>query len=64
MMFYRLIQKWGSVRAATVTYVIPAVTLLFDVAINSRAPSLSDIFGVLGVTFGVIILNFPARKAA
>jgi drug/metabolite transporter (DMT)-like permease len=63
-MFYRLIQKWGSVRAATVTYVIPAVTLLFDVVINSRAPSLSDLFGVLGVTFGVVILNFPARKAA
>jgi drug/metabolite transporter (DMT)-like permease len=34
MMFYHLIRKWGSVRAATVTYVIPAVTLIFDLLIN------------------------------
>jgi drug/metabolite transporter (DMT)-like permease len=62
MMFYHLIRKWGSVRAATVTYVIPAVTLVFDLVINSHAPSLSDFLGVLGVTIGVIILNLPQRR--
>lgn len=62
MMFYRLIQQWGSVRAATVTYVVPAVTLIFDVIFNSRTPTLSDIGGVLGITFGVVILNLPGKK--
>jgi drug/metabolite transporter (DMT)-like permease len=62
MMFYHLIRKWGSVRAATVTYVIPAVTLVFDLVINSHAPSLSEFLGVLGVTAGVVILNLPREK--
>jgi drug/metabolite transporter (DMT)-like permease len=62
MMFYHLIRKWGSVRAATVTYVIPAITLIFDLLINSHAPTLSEFLGVLGVTAGVVILNFPRAK--
>lgn len=60
MMFYQLIKTWGSVRAATVTYLIPAVTLGFDIALNHRMPSTGETLGVLGVTAGVIILNLPA----
>ena len=63
MMFYHLIRRWGSVRAATVTYVIPAVTLVFDLLMNSHAPSVSEGLGVLGVTAGVVILNLPKTKS-
>jgi drug/metabolite transporter (DMT)-like permease len=60
MMFYRLIREWGSVRAATVTYVIPAVTLVFDLILNGHTPTFNEVIGVAGVTIGVITLNLPA----
>ncbi len=61
-LFYRLIQEWGSVRAATVTYVIPVFALGLDLGINSHSPTASEILGVIGVTTGVIILNYPSRR--
>ncbi len=64
MLFYHLIRKWGSVRSATVTYVIPVITLGLDFAINSHMPSRSEIFGVFGVTVGVVILNLPSPVRA
>lgn len=62
VLFYRLIKAWGAVRASTVTYVIPVAALFFDFIINHKAPSLSEAAGVLIVTAGVVILNWPANR--
>ncbi len=61
LLFYHLIKRWGSVRAATVTYVIPAVALGLDLLINSHLPTASEGLGVVGVTAGVVILNFNIK---
>lgn len=62
LLFYKLIKVWGSVRAATVTYVVPAVALGFDLLINSNVPGVHELVGVLGITLGVVILNFPVLE--
>lgn len=62
MLFYQLIRNWGSVRAATVTYIIPALTLGIDIVINKHFPTLNEYLGVALVTFGVIILNIPIQN--
>lgn len=62
ILFYRLIQSWGSVRAATVTYVMPAFSLILDLLINGRLPTLNEMLGVFGITAGVLVLNFMGRK--
>ncbi len=62
VMFYRLIKAWGAVRASTVTYIIPIAALLFDFLINRTQPVFSELSGVLIVTAGVIILNWPSRR--
>ncbi len=61
MMFYHLIKAWGSVRAATVTYVVPTLALGFDLILNGTRPLLNELFGVCAVTLGVVILNLPKR---
>jgi drug/metabolite transporter (DMT)-like permease len=63
MMFYRVIRAWGAVRAATVTYIVPAAALGFDLILNGHAPRASDLLGIVCVTAGVVALNWPARKA-
>jgi len=60
--FYRLIKEWGSVRASTVTYVIPATALVLDFAINGVLPSVYALMGVASITGGVLILNLPSKK--
>jgi drug/metabolite transporter (DMT)-like permease len=61
MLFYRLIRAWGSVRAATVTYVIPVAALALDFGLNGNVPQVNEVLGVVFVTAGVVILNLPAR---
>ncbi len=64
MIFYSLIKKLGSVRTATVTYVVPATTLVFDFLINSRIPGVFEVIGVVGITAGVVILNWPTPQVS
>lgn len=61
MMFYRIIKAWGSVRASTVTYIVPSLALVFDLILNGTIPQWSELSGVMIVTSGVIILNLPKR---
>jgi len=61
MLFYRLIRAWGSVRASTVTYVIPIAALGLDLALNGSIPKMNEIFGVAAITAGVVILNLPRK---
>ena len=62
VLFYKLIKEWGSVRASTVTYIIPAATIMFDLIWNKNYPAINEMIGVVIVTTGVVILNFSARK--
>jgi len=63
VLFYKLIKEWGSVRAATVTYVIPPAALLLDFIWNRTVPSINELVGVVIVTTGVVILNWPNNKS-
>jgi drug/metabolite transporter (DMT)-like permease len=62
VLFYKLIQSWGAVRASTVTYLIPLAALFFDFLMNQVKPSGSETLGVLIVTIGVVTLNWPNKK--
>lgn len=61
VLFYKLIWAWGVVRASTVTYLIPVAALSFDFIINQTSPAMNESFGVLAVTAGVVILNWPKK---
>lgn len=62
MFFYRLIRAWGAVRASTVTYVVPSMTLILDALLNGALPGPFDVAGVIAVTLGVAIMNLPASS--
>lgn len=61
VLFYKLIWAWGVVRASTVTYLIPVAALIFDFLINRTYPAQNEFFGVVAVTSGVVILNWPKQ---
>jgi drug/metabolite transporter (DMT)-like permease len=62
MCFYHLIKEWGPIQATTVTYLVPAITLLFDVLLNHSVLKINEILGLILVTLGVIILNLQIPK--
>lgn len=64
VLFYKLIKDWGSVRAATVTYVIPPAALVIDFIWNRTVPGSNEMIGVVIITTGVVILNLPTKSMA
>ncbi|MDH4466485.1 MAG: DMT family transporter [Bacteriovoracaceae bacterium] len=63
MCFYHLIKVWGPIQATTVTYLVPAITLLFDVLLNHTVLKMNELLGLILVTLGVIILNLQIPNA-
>ena len=74
VIYFKLIHVWGPVRAASVTYIVPMVSILFDWLIEGRIPKMSQLIGGGLILLGLIIMrkkriilggiNMPKKLAA
>lgn len=61
LIYFRLIRDWGALKASTVTYVMPVVTLLFDRLFFGHWPRPAEAGGAAVVLGGVLLLH-SAKK--
>lgn len=57
MIYYHLIRAWDGLRASTVMYIVPGLTLFWDYAFYKNAPHITEIFGVITILCGVILIQ-------
>jgi drug/metabolite transporter (DMT)-like permease len=57
LIFYYLITEWGPTRATTVTYLVPAISVMFDFLFFKTIPSPLHIIGMVIVLFSIIFMN-------
>lgn len=55
--FYHLIREWGAVRASSVTYVVPAVAMLFDRLFFAKHPSVYEGIGFAIILAGILLIQ-------
>ncbi len=64
ILFYHLIKEWGAFRAASVTYLVPAMAIILDFAVFRNLPSLAQAIGALIILSGVILIQRPRQSPA
>lgn len=62
MIYYYLIQEEGVVKAASVAYLVPVATLLWDYIFFHNQPHLFEIYGVVTILAGVMLIQFTKVK--
>ena len=64
IIYYHLIREWDGVRASSVMYIVPVLTLLWDYLFYRLEPGFSEIIGVAVILAGVTLVQFSALKKA
>lgn len=64
IIYYHLIREWDGVRASSVMYIVPVLTLLWDYLFYGLKPGISEIMGVVIILAGVTLVQFSALKKA
>lgn len=62
ILFFRLVEHWGAVRAATTTYLIPPFALLYDYLLNGRIPGNTALVGACLIFPAVVLVQKPKTK--
>lgn len=62
VMYYHLIREWDGIRASTVMYIVPALTLLWDDLFFGNEPGLAELIGVATVLCGVVLIQLSSLK--
>ena len=57
LIFIRLIRKLGAVRASSVTYLMPMVSIILDIIVLKKIVLATDIAGVLVIFMGVYLIH-------
>jgi drug/metabolite transporter (DMT)-like permease len=57
LIYYHLIRAWDGVRASSVTYVVPVLTLIWDYLIFDNQPGKYEIMGVIAILCGVVLIQ-------
>jgi drug/metabolite transporter (DMT)-like permease len=57
LIFYHLIREWDALRASTVLYIIPILTLEWAYLFYANTPTLSEFAGVAVILLGVILIQ-------
>lgn len=58
IIYYHLIRVWDAVRASSVMYVVPVLTLIWDLLLFGNRPLLTEIVGVIAILCGLVLLQF------
>jgi drug/metabolite transporter (DMT)-like permease len=64
MIYYRLIVEWGAVRASSVMFFVPILTILWDRIFMEIRPNVQDILGVVFILLGVALIQFFKAPAS
>lgn len=57
LIFYHLIREWDALRASTVLYIVPILTLLWDFLFYGNKPTRWEGIGVFIILFGVMLIQ-------
>lgn len=57
IIYYYLIRSWDAVRASSVMYVVPVLTLIWDFLLFGNRPPSTEIVGVIAILCGLILLQ-------
>lgn len=60
IIYYHLIREWDAVRASTVLYVVPVLTLFWDYLFFNNQPGISEVIGVIAILLGVILIQLSS----
>jgi drug/metabolite transporter (DMT)-like permease len=63
-LLYRLIPKWGIVRATTVNYLVPPISILFQWALGGDLAKSNEILGMVVILCGVLTTNLSRKNVA
>ncbi len=61
LMFFKILQVWGSVKTSAATYVCPVVTLILDYFIFGHILSAHEWMGALTILCGVMLIQVPTQ---
>lgn len=64
LIYFHLIREWGAVRASAVTYLVPIVAVFWDYVFFRNVPDRYEVFGVLAVLSGVVLLHSSGASPA
>ncbi|MBI2608112.1 MAG: DMT family transporter [Deltaproteobacteria bacterium] len=59
LMFFKILQTWGSVKTSASTYVCPIITLILDYVIFNHILSLNEWVGSVGILMGILLIQVP-----
>lgn len=62
LIYYHLIREWDGVRASSVMYVVPVLTLVWDYLFFGNQPGKYEIIGVMTILFGVVLIQLSNVK--
>jgi len=62
LMYFRLVEHWGAIRASSVTYTLPATALLADYFYFQQLPTLSEVLGGICILSGIILLQWKVKQ--
>ena len=62
LIYYHLIREWDGVRASSVMYIVPVLTLVWDYLFFDNQPGNYEIMSVIAILFGVILIQLDSFK--
>jgi len=62
IIYYHLIRAWDAVRASSVMYIAPIMAIFWDYVFFGTQPLWYEIFGVIAILSGVILIQFSRKK--
>ncbi len=60
--YCHLISHWGAVRASSVLYIVPLLTLIWDMLFLRLFPTWSNIVGIAIILLGVYLIQFSKKR--
>jgi drug/metabolite transporter (DMT)-like permease len=57
LIFYHLIREWDALRASTVLYIVPILTLCWDYLFYGNKPAFTELLGIFIILFGVMLIQ-------
>lgn len=64
IIYFYLIREWGSVRAASVMYVVPLLAILWDFIFLHDVPSYRELAGSFTILLGVTLVQWTRKSTA
>jgi len=61
LIYFYLLREWGTVRAASVMYIVPMLAILWDFLFMHLIPSWNEWVGILAILSGVTLIQYQKK---